>query len=67
MWGASLDASNNMPEYGDCAKRMRLNDITYRAAVIITSVPLDRSRNAAGSLALAILLGCEEPSGKEAR
>jgi hypothetical protein len=52
-----LDAEND-DRYNDCGKRVRLNDIAYRAAVMITSFPLDRSNNAADSVAIALVIGC---------
>ncbi len=55
---ATLDAENDTTRYNDCGERVRLNDIAYRAAVMITSFPLDRSQNAADSLAMALVIGC---------
>lgn len=63
---AILDAENDA-RYNDCGKRVRLNDIAYRAAVMITSFPLDRSSNAAESLAMALVIGCSGSSEKRAQ
>ena len=59
---AILDAENDSTRYNDCGKRLRLNDIAYRAAVMITSFPLDRSQNAADSLSIALVIGCSGSS-----
>jgi len=62
---AILDAEDDT-RYNDCGKRVRLNDIAYRAAVMITSFPLDRSNNAAESVAMALVIGCSGSSEKHA-
>jgi len=63
---AMLDTEDDT-RYNDCGKRVRLNDIAYRAAVMITSFPLDRSNNAADSLAIALVIGCNGSSAKHAQ
>ena len=63
---AILDAENDT-RYNDCGKRVRLNDIAYRAAVMITSFPLDRSNNPADSRAIALVIGCRGSSEKRAQ
>ena len=55
---AILNAENDTIRYNNCGKRLQLNDIAYRAAVMITSFPLDRSQNAADSVAIALVIGC---------
>src|SRR5262245_58875619 len=57
-----LDAENDSPRYKDCGKRARLNDIAYRAAVMITSFPLDPSQSAADSVSIALVIGCSRSS-----
>ena len=55
---AILDAENDSARYKGCDKRARLNDIAYRAAVMITSFPFDPSQNAADSVSIALVIGC---------
>jgi hypothetical protein len=43
----------------ECAKVLPLNDIAYRAAVLTTRDPLDRSHNAAVSIHLSLRLICD--------
>ena len=59
---AILDAENDTARYNGCGKRARLNDIAYRAAVMITSFPLDPSQNAADSVSMALAIGCSRSS-----
>jgi len=59
---AMLDAENESPRYKGCGKRARLDDIAYRAAVMITSFPLDPSQSAADSVSIALVIGCSRSS-----
>ena len=59
---AMLDAESDTTRYKDCGKHVRLNDIAYRAAVMITSFPLDPSQNAADSVSIALVIGCSRSS-----
>jgi len=59
---AMLDAENDSARYKGCGKRARLDDIAYRAAVMITSFPLDPSQSAADSVSIALVIGCSRSS-----
>src|SRR5215831_6534648 len=59
---AMLDAESDTTRYKDCGKHVRLNDIAYRAAVMITSFPLDPSQSAADSVSIALVIGCSRSS-----
>jgi hypothetical protein len=59
---AMLDSENDSARYKDCGKRARLGDIAYRAAVMITSFPLDPSQSAADSVSIALVIGCSRSS-----
>ena len=58
---AALDeASSQDNEIKQCVRTMRVNDIAHRAAVVITSIELDRSAMSPLSVNLGIRFACDE-------
>ena len=54
---AILDTTDR---FNECAKRIRLNDIVWRTAELLTNIPLNRSSNTCGAMYIAIAFACEE-------
>ena len=59
---AILDDSN---KYNKCTRKHVVNDIALRAAVMITSIPLNRSGIAATRVHIAVLYACDEKIWKK--
>lgn len=57
---ALLDKRDEHKEVRECASILRVNDMTYHAAVLITGGPLDRSVNAALGAYVAMRMVCRE-------
>jgi len=56
----AFNAQDSDPKLGKCVRRKPVADIAYRAAVVITSKPLNRSLPASTNLALSLYLACED-------
>lgn len=61
---ATLD-NGNTDRHDACAKRLPVDVIARRTAILITSTPLDRSQVAAAVISLTILYACDESSWRK--
>ena len=62
---AFLDQMPDDSEFADCARKLPVGEIARRAAIVITSIPLNRSHIAKANVGLAILMACEESPPKK--